>query len=72
VNLAGASGPLRFDGNGDRAGADVQLWCVPPGSGGAVAAPAILSGVYFDDATSSLKGCYAKACGLAGDPLACP
>ncbi len=73
VNLAGVSGALRFDGKGDLTGGDVQIWCVPPASAGAgVAGPAIASGVYYDDASGSIKGCYAKACGLAGDPLACP
>jgi hypothetical protein len=74
VNVQGVSGPLLFNGKGDLTTADIQIWCVPPGTGMPdVGTAAINSGYYFDAQTTKLAGCISKTCNLpnyAG--LQCP
>lgn len=66
IDFDGASGQLDFDKHGEAA-SDIQIWCVPPGSG-APAGEAINSTMYYDAATGSLAGSYASACALPTVP----
>lgn len=63
IDVEGASGPLDFDQFGE-ARSDIQIWCVPPGSGGATASPAIYSGRYYDSGTDKMAGSIDASCSL--------
>jgi branched-chain amino acid transport system substrate-binding protein len=63
IDIEGASGPLDFDAHGD-APSDIQIWCVPKGSGGKVAGPAISAGVYYDVTSQAIAGSFSPDCAL--------
>jgi branched-chain amino acid transport system substrate-binding protein len=63
IDIQGTSGPLDFDAKGD-VKADIQIWCVPKGTGSNVGDPAISSGLYYDSASGKMAGMIGTACGL--------
>ncbi len=66
IDIEGTSGPLNFNEFGE-APSDVQIWCVPPGTGGKVASAAITSGLYLDSSLTSpsaLSGALSADCAL--------
>ncbi|APR84860.1 Branched-chain amino acid ABC transporter, amino acid-binding protein [Minicystis rosea] len=62
IDIEGTSGPLDFDTFGE-APSDIQIWCVPKGSG-TVADPSIYSGRYYDYKANKTTGTISADCGL--------
>lgn len=66
IDIEGTSGPLNFNQFGEAA-SDVQIWCVPKGTGGKIAGSAITSGLYLDSSLTDptkLSGAISGDCGL--------
>ena len=76
VNVQGVSGPLPFNGKGDITTADIQIWCVPPSSGGTDVGTAANNSGYFYDSNATppaLTGCISAMCMLPNyaKPVSC-
>jgi branched-chain amino acid transport system substrate-binding protein len=62
IDYNGASGPLNFDPKTGEAQSDIQIWCLPVGTGGTGTGSGINSGLFYEAASGTLGGSFSTAC----------
>ncbi|MFO0761195.1 MAG: ABC transporter substrate-binding protein [Byssovorax sp.] len=63
IDIEGTSGPLDFDKYGE-APSDIQVWCVPKGTGAKVTGTAFNSGRFYSASTGKMDGAFDSKCDL--------